>query len=616
MTEPRDPSIEAALAVLNSIGVAATSYGRVDLARRLERKAESLRDPAFHVLVVGEFKQGKSSLLNALLSRDVCPVDDDIATAVPTIIRWSDEPGADVLFEPTSSGRDPVAPAERLSIGVDDVGPYAVEGIDTDRRVQSVEIRVPSRLLSGGLVLVDTPGVGGLGSTHGAVTAAAVPMAEAVIFVTDASQEFTAPELEFMQATRKLCPNMVVLVTKIDFYPAWRRIRDLNREHLDRLDIDAPILAASATLHHQAVASGDANLLGESGYPELSSFIRTTILGSAVQLSVAAAASDVRDVLDQLSAHFATRKHVLEDPDIAEAKTRELEQARARAEELKGRAARWQVTLGDAVQDLNTDVDHDLRERFRLITQEGDEALGNADPAAIWPEFEPWLYHRTAVEVLGNYELLQQRAREVVERVGDHFEADAGSIEIAISDPTAALAQVGSRAELETEGRNLAGAALLGLRGGMGGMMMFGMLSSLVGVALGPVGIGLGVVMGRKQLRDEKMRNVAQRQMQARAAQRKYLDEATFRTGKESRDALKSIQRQIRDHFTTRAEEQATSVQEMLIAVQSAAKVHEQERSSQLAEVNAELDRLARLRIELDALGPTVSAPASIAASR
>ncbi len=288
----------------------------------------------------------------------------------------------------------------------------------------------------------------------------------------------------------------------------------------------------------------------------------------------------------------------------------------ARADELKSRSARWQVTLGDGVQDLNTDIDHDLRERFRTISLEGDEALGHADPAEVWVEFEPWLYHRTSLEVLGNYEMLQERARELAERVAEHFAADSQMIEFNFVDPAAALSQVGPQATLVLEKQSIANTAMLGLRGGMGGMMMFGMLSSLVGLALGPVGIGLGVVMGRKQLRDEKARNITQRQMQARAVLRKYLDEATFRTGKESRDALKSIQRQVRDHFTARAEEQATSIQEMLLAVQAAAKADEQERSSQLIEIKVELDRLARLRAQVDALATATTSFGSAAVAQ
>ena len=91
------------------------------------------------------------------------------------------------------------------------------------------------------------------------------------------------------------------------------------------------------------------------------------------------------------------------------------------AEELKGRAAKWQQTLTDGMGDLNADIDHDLRTRFRAINQDCDDAFAASDPLDTWAEFEPWLYRRTAAEVVGNYQLLQSGASELSAGVADHF---------------------------------------------------------------------------------------------------------------------------------------------------------------------------------------------------
>ncbi len=81
----RSATVQQALSVVDLGHRASSAYGRPDLAERLALTRRRLSDPAFHVFVVGEFKQGKSSLVNALLDAAVCPVDDDIATAVPTV---------------------------------------------------------------------------------------------------------------------------------------------------------------------------------------------------------------------------------------------------------------------------------------------------------------------------------------------------------------------------------------------------------------------------------------------------------------------------------------------------------------------------------------------------
>jgi GTPase Era involved in 16S rRNA processing len=207
----------------------AAECGRADLLQRMRARQAVLADPAVTVMVVGEYKQGKSSLINALLSAPVCPVDDDVATAVPTVIRFSEQARAAV-----AGGDDPYeavwteVPIDEARRTVLDGGP-AVAG---RRRV--VEIGLPRRLLADGLVVVDTPGVGGIGSVHAAATASALPAADAILFVSDASQELTAPELEFLSATRRLCATSCLVLTKIDLYPEWRSMLEADQEHLAR----------------------------------------------------------------------------------------------------------------------------------------------------------------------------------------------------------------------------------------------------------------------------------------------------------------------------------------------------------------------------------------------
>src|SRR5262245_44484160 len=230
---------------------ACEAYGRGDLAARLAAVRRGLADTVINVVVAGEFKQGKSSLVNPLVGANVCPVDDDVATAVPTYVRNGAQPEAYVLIEPapdrgpglSAPGLTAPVPA-RVDARVDQaavrrvpVDPaqarrYVVESAPADpapdpalpgpgERVAGVEMWLPRQLLAGGLVLVDTPGVGGLGSAHAAASLAAIAIADAVVFVTDASQELTRSELDFLAQARKLCPTVLCVLTKIDFYPAW-----------------------------------------------------------------------------------------------------------------------------------------------------------------------------------------------------------------------------------------------------------------------------------------------------------------------------------------------------------------------------------------------------------
>ena len=107
---------------------------------------------------------------------------------------------------------------------------------------------MPSAILAQGLVLVDTPGMGGLGAGHAAATLAFLPFADGLILVSDASSELSAPEIEFLRRAVELCPTVLFAQTKIDLYPAWERIVNLNRGHLERAGIRIPIVAVSSQL--------------------------------------------------------------------------------------------------------------------------------------------------------------------------------------------------------------------------------------------------------------------------------------------------------------------------------------------------------------------------------
>jgi Dynamin family len=598
ITEP-STAVQHALGVLGQAKAAVTAYDRADLGDRLAAARARLDDPAFHVLVVGEFKQGKSSLINALLDAALCPVDDDIATSAPTIVRFAQEPSAAVLFR--AQGDEPDAELPRQEIPVDRVRDFVTEAANPadQQRVHSVEIGVPSELLADGLVLVDTPGVGGLGSAHGAITIGALPMADALIFVSDGSQEYSAPELDFLRMARSMCPNVVCVLTKTDFYPEWRTIKELDQAHLRKAGVDATMLAVSSTLRLQALELGDRELDAESGFGELVEYLQRDIVGNAERLSVKAACNDVLAVVDQLIAQFQAEKAALDKPEEAGELMGRLEAAKERAERLRSQAAKWQQTLADGIADLSNDVDFDLRARVRRIMQESDEAIEETDPADTWDEFEPWLYRRVGEDVANNYRYLQQRTRELSERVAEHFALDHGEValDFNLGSPGGIVERVEVEAGLDVELMGTGQQLWTGVRGGYVGVLMLSALGGMAGLALGPLlPVAAGLILGRKSLRDEKDRQLALRRTQAKNSMRKYVDEVQFVVGKDSRDALRRIQRQLRDHYTARADELQRSLADGLRAAQHAVQSDQATRQRRQRDVEAELRRIQTLR--------------------
>jgi gas vesicle protein len=595
MTEPAavgSTRLASAIDVIESGLQACQAYGRPDLGARLSLAGRSLADPAVHVVIAGEFKQGKSSLVNALVGATVCPVDDDVATAVPTYVRHGPEPTACLLLEGDPPGREPVA--------MDGFHEYAVERgprvSPSGTPVAGVEVRLPRKLLAGGLVLVDTPGVGGLGSLHAAASLAAIAMAHAVVFVSDASQELTVSEVEFLRQARTLCPTVLCVLTKTDFYPAWRKIRDLDRGHLATIgDID--LIAVSSSLRSRAAKLNDSALNTESGFPDLVRWVSERVGKGAADQVAANAAGDVIDVCDQILAQFTAEREALSDPKAAARVVEQLSVAKARLEDLRATTAKWSQTLMDGVADLNSDIDHDLKTRIRQILTEADDSTEQIDPADTWPQMEAWLRSRASYEVLANYTLLRHRAEELSEEVADHFRTASGQAlgDLSVFSPTALVGRSVDH-KIEMQRMKVGKQAMVALKSAYGGVLMFTMLGALTGITLGPIALGIGLVMGHKGLREEKKRQLQQRQQQARNAIRRYCDEVTFNVGKDSRDTLRRIQRELRDYYAGLCEELARSNQEALNAANEAARSTQAERQTRLKDIEAELSRLRQLR--------------------
>jgi predicted GTPase len=107
---------------------------------------------------------------------------------------------------------------------------------------------LPHPFLERGLTLVDTPGIGGLNAAHAAATLAFLPVADALVFVTDASAELTGPELEFLASAVDAGPMILVALTKIDMYPHWRRILDIDERRMRDIGLGVRPYPVSAAL--------------------------------------------------------------------------------------------------------------------------------------------------------------------------------------------------------------------------------------------------------------------------------------------------------------------------------------------------------------------------------
>ena len=582
----------------------ARAYEREDLAERLSSARRLLSDSNVMVHVVGEFKQGKSSLVNALLMAPICPVDDDIATAVSTEVRYAEQVCASASFE-SLEGSGGTGWTEAISPS--EIAAYASESGNPGncRRLRSVTVGIDRPLLASGLVLVDTPGVGGLGSIQNAAALSTLPQSHAVLFVSDASQELTAAELRFLGTVQDLCPTIVMILSKTDLYAHWEQMLRLDQAHLERRQIPIEVLPLSSEVRGRAARTSDQEMNNESGFPPLVRKLGEVVTSSE-RLALDAVATQVLSAVDQLEVIARAHRAALVDPAALPALISELTAAKQRADALRERSARWQQLLQDGFSDIASDIDFDLRDRARTVLHEAEAAISEGDPAKNWDEFEAWLRQRLAAEALENYAMFVRRAKEVAVDVSDHLALAEADV-IRVREVAAPVDLIGEFAvDSKFLGRKTKGAGLATFQKAYSGMLMFTMLTHLAGLVILPVflpvaGLAPALLMGRAGLMDDRRRKLEQRRAEAKATVRRFVDDFNMQVGKDSRDAVRHVQRELRSTCADRVTELQRSASEALAATQASVTSTESA-SAQRERIDSDLVTLGSLRSRMDDL--------------
>jgi hypothetical protein len=588
--------------------------GRGDLAERTRAAAARLARPSTVVCVVGEFKQGKSSLVNALLGQRACPVDDDLATSAITLVRFGETAGALVRRRPAGGGASVVEP-----IAIDAIGTWASEAGNPGNRagVERVEVTVPAPLLKQGLTVVDTPGMGGLGAGHAAATLGFLPFADGLLFVSDASSELTAPEVEFLRRAVELCPSVMFVLTKIDLYPEWQRILELDRAHLERLGLDIPIVAVSSTLRVEALLRRDRDLNERSRMPELIVRLGDEVVKPAREHAAERSVAEVRAMIDQLTAGTRSELDMLRDPGSVAAAVAALDAAKVRLEHLRGPGSKWSTLVADRVTDLSNEASFRFRAAMREINRTMDERIEELTKGDEWDELTRGLQQSVADEVANVFVALEQgRAAiraEVVELLRDDV-ADEANGTLGVTLDVAAMWR-GKELEQQTSaGKKAFTTTITTLRGAQGGVLMFGMLGMFLPAAAGvlfasnPVLLGIGAVFGGMGLADDRKRKVTARRQAARSQTRQFLDDVQFEMGNQIGNLVRDIQRDLRDEFGDRLAELVRTCTETAQRAQSDLQRNDEERTAREAELRRTIAWFEQTHSDLAALATATGA--------
>ncbi|HME77197.1 MAG TPA: dynamin family protein [Mycobacterium sp.] len=368
-----DPDLKKVMDAARGVLVA---NGLSDLANRawaqVTRPASA---PA--VVVVGEVKRGKSSLVNVLLARpNASPVDVDITTSA--FVRFvppsesMPEGAATLLF--AGGRREPVDFADLpswVTMSGQHVNDPTVDELPIGAEVAMVSPFLPS------VTLVDTPGVGGLNPNHLRLTRTATTTASILVMTCDATAPITAPELKFLESVSAEVNSVLIAVTKIDKnFRHWQTIveenRRLLRQHGPRF-AEVPILGVSSTAAFSAIKMepGDRrkSALRASGLSALVQQLHR-ICASSDTLAAANGLRAARTGLERVANQLAMQRSAMIRGQSAAA---ELNEEKKRLQTLRQEwEGGWRDylarDLGAIQRNTLTSLDHkldDLRSRWR-----------------------------------------------------------------------------------------------------------------------------------------------------------------------------------------------------------------------------------------------------------
>jgi replication fork clamp-binding protein CrfC len=606
MTQPNDPrKVKVIVELIDHTTKIADGNDRGDLVVRLAKAKERITDPQIRVVIAGQLKQGKSQLLNSLLNVPVSRVGDDETTVVATMVSYGDQATAKLIVAGVD-GDEPDSVEIPIADIKQDLRRHPAAG---GRQVLRAAVTAQSPLLKGGLVFVDTPGVGGHGQPHLSATLGLLPDADAMLMISDTSQEFTEPEMTFMRQALEICPVATIVATKTDLYPHWREIVEVNRAHLQRAGLSTPMIPASSLLRSHAIQLNDKELNEESNFPAIVKFLSDKVLSRENDRVRDQVLAEVRSAAEHLTMAVDAELSAINDPDARDRLKAELERRKQEAQDALQQTALWQQVLNDGIADLTADVDHDLRGRFRAISQHTEHVIDSTDPTHHWAEIGAELENAIATAVGDNFVWAYQRADALAQEVARTFvEAGLEAVEMPQIDARemgAGLGELKSLAKLEAKPIKAGHKVVTGMRGSYGGVLMFGMLTSFAGLGMfNPLSLGAGLLLGRKTYKDDMENRMLRVRNEAKMNMRRFVDDVSFVVNKESRDRLKGIQRQLRDHYRGIANQTTRSLNESLQATIASAQLEENERNTRIRELERQLNILKQVTDHAVKLAP------------
>jgi GTPase SAR1 family protein len=407
--------------------------------------SQKLSEHVFNLVAAGQFKRGKSTVINALLGEPLVPAGVVPLTSVITVIQSGAAPAAYATLRY----------GEKRPIRIADLGEYVTERGNpaNAKSVERVIVEHPSPWLADGVRLVDTPGIASVYEHNTEETRKYLPQADAVLFIASVDQPVSRAELDFLRDIRRYASKIFCLLNKTDYLRpdelqeslafSVRAIRDALGSD------DVPVFPVSARLALEGKMGNDAESLSRSGFPAFERALRSFMAQEKTDAWLSSLARGLERLLTQARFTLDLESKALIEPlDRIEANLALFRREKERAE--RARADYCVLLEADARALLKQEIEQKLEDFKRaqktgiretidrwvaelrgLPSRKMQAALEERKIAAIRAAYDDWLAQED-VEISRAFQRLcarfwaglQQSVDELMRRSSELFSVD------------------------------------------------------------------------------------------------------------------------------------------------------------------------------------------------
>lgn len=453
------------------------------------------------VLIAGEVKAGKSTFINTLVGRKICSTAQEVCTNVCTMVRYGSELKVLVYIY------DEQGKLDAKEIEEAEIPEYSTETLNpkNEKKVGYIEVHVPSKVLSEGIVLIDTPGLGALDPKHVQETLEMAKLADVIFFLGNTDKELTSYEVASLNSLIEVSRTESIehILTCCDRGDKETIARE-NENKLHELipSLKIPVLQVSSLMFHKYLKTNNEAFLEHSGFKKAMAFIYS-VSKSKDDILSHLGAIQLKGLLNQIKSKVESYKAIADNPQAYDDRLSELDAARQKLEELIQNQATWKnnisVNVNTAKANLAVYRDTQKTECLKHVKSLLEEDTYRSDKNAL----------TTAVQakLTSSIDKIQSKLRDELVIAFDNakksshldqIEQVISCCSIAATD-NVSIEYIDEKAATKAMrfGRNIASGAGMGTLAAVGiGQLGATALGAKIGGVIGSIFPGLGTLIG------------------------------------------------------------------------------------------------------------------------